>query len=147
MMVLLSEVGTINVDVRPYSTTRSLNSFRRSTLLSDCSTQAKRSPRYHQDLIRKRNFVFNNRFDLHMFLKASKQAKFTRGLPFYGRSSHRPHNKQGKVRSTTWDLRPENYWGPTVSASIRKLAEIWLNSSTGTSKCSMTAVAALFKTT
>ncbi|KAH3956078.1 hypothetical protein HBH98_253240 [Parastagonospora nodorum] len=69
------------------------------------------------------HFVFESRFDLHIFLKANKHGKFVKTLTFNGLKSHGPHSKQVKARFTTWKLRSESFWGPTVSASIRELAE------------------------
>jgi hypothetical protein len=68
------------------------------------------------------HFVFESRFDLHMFLKSNKHASFVKSLAFNGRKSHGPHSKQAKARFTTWKLRSERYWGPTVATSIRELA-------------------------
>jgi hypothetical protein len=68
------------------------------------------------------HFVFENRFDLHMFLKSNKHASFVQSLTLDGRKSHGPHSKQVKARFTTWKLRSECYWGPTVATSMRELA-------------------------
>jgi hypothetical protein len=70
------------------------------------------------------HFVFESRLDLHMFLKANKHARCMKSLTFNGRKSHGPHSKLVKARFTTWKLRSERHWGPTVSASIRELAEL-----------------------
>jgi hypothetical protein len=69
------------------------------------------------------HFVFESRFDLHIFLKANRHARHLKSLTFNGRKSNGPHSKQVKARFTRWKLRSECYWGPTVSASIRELAE------------------------
>jgi hypothetical protein len=69
------------------------------------------------------HFVFESRLDLHMFLRANKHARCMKSLTFNGRKSHGPHTKQVKARFTTWKLRSERYWGPSVSACIRELAE------------------------
>ncbi|EMD66058.1 hypothetical protein COCSADRAFT_294447 [Bipolaris sorokiniana ND90Pr] len=69
------------------------------------------------------HFVFESRFDLHVFLQANKHAKLVKSLTFNGRKSYGPHSRQVKARFTTWKLRSESSWGPTVSASIRELAE------------------------
>jgi hypothetical protein len=69
------------------------------------------------------HFVFESRFDLHMFLKANRHARLLRSLTFNGRKSNGPHSKQVKAHFTRWKLRSECYWGPTVSAAIRELAE------------------------
>jgi hypothetical protein len=69
------------------------------------------------------HFVFESRLDLHMFLKTNKHARYMKSLTFNGRKSHGPHTKQVKARFTTWKLRSERHWGPTMSASIQELAE------------------------
>jgi hypothetical protein len=69
------------------------------------------------------HFIFESRFDLHIFLKSHKHAQFVKSLTFNGKKSNGPHSKQVKARFTTWKLRSARYWGPTVSASIRELDE------------------------
>jgi hypothetical protein len=70
------------------------------------------------------HFVFESRFDLHMFLKTSKHAMFVKSLTFNMRKSYGPHSRQIKARFTTWKLRSACSWGPSVSSSIRELAQV-----------------------
>jgi hypothetical protein len=70
------------------------------------------------------HFVFESRFDLHVFLQGNKHARYMKSLTFNGRKSYGPHNMQVKAHFPTWKLGSERCWGPTVSASIRELAQL-----------------------
>jgi hypothetical protein len=70
------------------------------------------------------HFVFESRLDLHMFLRANKHAYLVKSLTFNARKSHGPHSKQLKARFTTWKLRSECFWGPSVLHSLRELGRL-----------------------
>jgi hypothetical protein len=70
------------------------------------------------------HFVFENRLDLHMFLRANKHAYLIKSLTFNTRKSHGPHSKQLRARFTTWKLRSECFWGPTVLHSLHELGRL-----------------------
>jgi hypothetical protein len=70
------------------------------------------------------HFVFESRFELHIFLKTSRHVGLMKSLTLNMLKSHGPHSRQMKARFTTWKLRSERFWGPTVSDSIRELVRV-----------------------
>jgi hypothetical protein len=70
------------------------------------------------------HFVLESRLDLHMFLRANKHAYLIKSLTFNTRKSHGPHSRQLRARFTTWKLRSECFWGPTVLHSLRELGRL-----------------------
>ncbi|KAF1922506.1 uncharacterized protein M421DRAFT_11463, partial [Didymella exigua CBS 183.55] len=70
------------------------------------------------------HFVFDSRFDLHIFLTSlQKTAEFIKSVTFNWLKSNGPHSEETKRDFKRWSLRFELSYGPELSTSIRELAE------------------------
>jgi hypothetical protein len=70
------------------------------------------------------HFVFENRLDLHTFLRTNKHAEFMKSLTFNMRKSHGTHKRQVKARIATWKLQLGCSWVPSVSDSMCELNRV-----------------------
>lgn len=69
------------------------------------------------------HFVFDNRFDLKMFLNTlHRTAKYIKSLTFNWTKSFGPHSEEIKQQFKDWSLRYDVCCGPQLFVSIRELA-------------------------
>jgi hypothetical protein len=70
------------------------------------------------------HFIFDNRFDLHIFLRSlGRTAKFVKSVTFSWLKSNGPHSQEIKQEFKGWSLRSETCYGPELSTSIQELTD------------------------
>ncbi|KAF1353035.1 hypothetical protein EJ07DRAFT_158853 [Lizonia empirigonia] len=70
------------------------------------------------------HFVFDNRFDLNVFLIALRgNARHIKSVTFSLVKSYIPHSKEIKEKFKNWTLRSDKYYGPEISVIVRDLGK------------------------